>query len=109
MVALCFPRSRDGPLARYRVLRQSFASVCFLPLATFRSELQGLAMERALICALKPAGNGACFKTGQALRGLAAALESGSPEASTSSAGHSFSKKVGVARTPLCSASQEEF
>ena len=59
MVALCFPHSRDGTLARYKVLRQSMPSVTVLPLRTFDSEARCLAAERALILSLKPLGNGA--------------------------------------------------
>ncbi len=59
MTALTFPKSRDGGLPRYRVLRQAFATVVFLPLLTFQSELQCLSAERALINAMAPICNGA--------------------------------------------------
>ena len=58
-VGLLFPRSRDGALPRYKILRNSFSSMAFLPLAVFQTESQALAMERALIVSLKPAANGA--------------------------------------------------
>ena len=59
MTALTFPKSRDGGLPRYRVLRQAFATVVFLPLLAFQSELQCLSAERALINAMAPICNGA--------------------------------------------------
>ena len=37
-VALHFPSSRDSSIARYKILRQSVGSVCFMPLLPFPSE-----------------------------------------------------------------------
>ena len=54
MVALTFPKSRDGSLARYAALRPAFASVSFLPVFSCPSEDRALAIERALISAMKP-------------------------------------------------------
>ena len=57
MVGLLFPRSRDGQLPRYKVLRASFPSVSWMPIAVFESEARCLAMERALIVCLRPVAN----------------------------------------------------
>ena len=75
--ALCFPKSRDGSLPRYRILRQSFASVCFLPLVGYSSETRCLAAERSLIRALNPICNGADWTSIKAARRQGALLQPG--------------------------------
>ena len=59
MVGLLFPRSRDGSLPRYKVLRQTLGSIGMLPLTVVASEPHALSLERALINTEKPNCNGA--------------------------------------------------
>ena len=58
-VGASLPRSRDGSLPRYRILRTSFGSLGCIPLVVLDSVERALACERALIVSLKPVCNGA--------------------------------------------------
>ena len=56
--ALRLPATRDGKIARYRLLRVSLGSVAYLPVYHFASEVRALAMEASLIGMLDPQCNG---------------------------------------------------
>ena len=59
MTALLLPGSRDGKLARYRLLRMALESMSSLPIAWYSSQAHALSVEAAVISICKPRCNGA--------------------------------------------------